>query len=756
MKTKILQPCYILLFFLGFIAKGDEPFGSEWARADVADITKAGDASVQIMVFFESTVGVSERSFDDADLWVTNAAGFYSRVVFFKSNSLIPLPGPDGEIPPVPLSIGVYQLAPPEGGWTEDHNGEYAVMLAGGEVRKNDGSHFALALAGSFKVAIGGEKRVVPALVGDVSVETFPTPGVPGGNVSELAIGTLTVTFPHPVEVNWGEISLRADGGFCVEVEGCARDELVPQVMTSYSQSVELGMLDPGDYSVELKSDGKVLAAEKFQVAGGSSDLVKGLPSSVEIELVELPTRGIYPVYAANIKLTFGQYVEGVEWSEVSRKRDEFASEVTAWIDPRILIIVPMVIEYQVFLGMTEPGEYRYELSSLEKVIGRTAWIVRGGNGDFQPPNVTVRGATVIEPDEEPLEFSVRFFDESELVMGGIEAQILKAMNQRGELFELVRTRLDFTADFTAGAIATYRMSPPGGSWDAKDRGRYRLLLSNPELVCDLVGNHLTQSFIGYVSVEIDPDDPEPVHAAQLSIRNDEVIGRWTASARLYVPEDLAARDDWTLEWGRVRLVGPSFSLMPRFVRAGSNKEINRIPPSDTTGAGMWVEHNFDLGPVSEGLWVVCLQSNLGHDAKARLFAGVPGDGVEPFDFWRDLSGREMGLTDERSFWEYCVGTDPGDASDDHLGDPKPELVDGEEGGRHLGLRCRIASAAVDARLRFEGSCDMSRWVKLGPDQIEEVERIVKDGGIEEFLVCLVDNLETGEIRYLRVVAERW
>jgi len=207
---------------------------------------------------------------------------------------------------------------------------------------------------------------------------------------------------------------------------------------------------------------------------------------------------------------------------------------------------------------------------------------------------------------------------------------------------------------------------------------------------------------------------------------------------------------------GQVRLIGPSFSLMPRFVRAGSNKEINRIPQSDTTGAGMWVEHNFDLGPVSEGLWVVCLQSNLGHYAKARLFAGVPGDGVEPFDFWRDLSGREMGLTDERSFWEYCVGTDPGDASDDHLGDPKPELVDGEEGGRHLGLRCRIASAAVDARLRFEGSCDMSRWVKLGPDQIEEVERIVKDGGIEEFLVCLVDNLETGEIRYLRVVAERW
>jgi hypothetical protein len=102
------------------------------------------------------------------------------------------------------------------------------------------------------------------------------------------------------------------------------------------------------------------------------------------------------------------------------------------------------------------------------------------------------------------------------------------------------------------------------------------------------------------------------------------------------------------------------------------------------------------------------------------------------------------------------VGTDPADSSDDHEGDPRPELIDGDDGNKHLGLRCRIATAAVDVRLRFEGSADMHTWIELGPGEIEEVDRVVRDDGIEEFLVCLVDDIGSAEIRYLRVVAERW
>lgn len=32
----------------------------------------------------------------------------------------------------------------------------------------------------------------------------------------------------------------------------------------------------------------------------------------------------------------------------------------------------------------------------------------------------------------------------------------------------------------------------------------------------------------------------------------------------------------------------------------------------------------------------------------------------------------------------------------------------------------------------------------------------VLEGGIEEFVLCLADNIEQSEIRYLRVIAERW
>ncbi len=754
MKVKFLRTICVLFGVLCLLATGDEPLEFDFVRAEVADVTTEDDTPLRISVIFDSQSGVVGRTHDDGDLWVTNSDGFYSEVTFVEWSHVIPRP--NGEEVPATRTLAVYELQAPEGGWTEEFNGEYAVMLAGGEVAKKDGTHFDVALAGIFEVSVGDVKQTVQALSGEISVETFATPGAPGGNLAELGVATMTVTFPYPVEVNWGEVARNDDGVFCVEVEGYDPGGIVPQVLTSYTHRVELGMLEPGDYALDLKGGDTKLAHSEFQVEGGSGNLVKGLPSRVEIELERLPTRSLYPVYAANISLTFGQYVERVEWTEASRKGNLSSSSFTAWVDPRVLIIVPMVIEYQVPLGMFLPGEYLYTLNSLEEVVGSIPITVRDMSGDIQPPEVTVRNANVTAPGAEALEFSVEFFDGGELVVEGIEAQVLTAVNRMGEVFELERTRLNFTADFTAGAIATYRMEAPGGSWDATDRGRYRLLLSEPELVCDRFGNHLGNPLIGYVSVEIEEDDPEPEHTTALTIVHDELIGRWTAAVRLYVPEDLAVRDDWSVDWGEARAVGPSFFLRPRFVRAGSNEEIGRIPPSDTLGAGIWVEHDFDLGPVSSGRWTVCLNSNLGHFAKEVLNAGVPNDEDQPFDFWMNWAGRETGISDSRRFWEYCVGTDPSDPSDDHFGDPRPEVIDGEEGQKHLALRCRIAAAAVDARLRFEGSSDMNDWMQLDASQIEEVERVVRQDGIEEFVVCLVDDLGTSEIRYLRVVAERW
>ncbi|MEN8773233.1 MAG: hypothetical protein ABF382_06760 [Akkermansiaceae bacterium] len=758
-KIKILISALFCLSVLSGLA--EEPESRDLVVANISDVTVADEAKVQIAVRYQSSLGVSARSFDDADLWVTNSQGFHASVAFVEVGTLVPLPGPNGDVPEVLFHFVLYEMAAPKGGWTAEHNGEYAVILAGNEVLRNDGSFFEMALAGSFKVEIGEVKQAVPALAGEVSVEMFPTPGAPGGDIHELAIATFTVTYPYPVEVNWGEVTRTANGNFCVEVEGCQLDGIVPQVLITYTHRVEVGMFEPGSYEAALKSAGEILGRDEFSVHGGdgNGDLMRGVPSEVEIDIVRLPTRGLYPTFAAHIRMTFGQYVDHIDWGGVIRRGDLIESEMTAWIDTRTQLVAPMVIEHEIGLGMFFPGDYQYQLSSLKEVIGRALISVPGPQGDFLPPQVTIRGASVTEAGDEPLEFSVEFFDDGELVFDGIEAQVLSVMNRQGEMVELERTSLSFTADMSVGAIATYRMNPPDGSWDAQDHGRYRILLSEPELVSDLFGNSLVDPFIGYLSVEIEPDDPEPTHNTELVLRNDELIGRWIASVRLFVPEDLAVRDDWSVDWGEVRPRGPSFYLHPRFVRAGSNEEVGLIPPSDTAGAGMWVEHDYDLGPISGGRWLVCLNSNLGHFAKERLIEGDPDrpiDPEEPFDFWSQWVDREVGLEDHRRFWEYCVGTDPADPADDHEGDPRPEMIDGEDGKKHLALRCRIATEAVDARLRFEGSADMNTWVELGPDEIEEVERVVRGDGIEEFVVCLIDDIKIAEIRYLRVVAERW
>ena len=68
------------------------------------------------------------------------------------------------------------------------------------------------------------------------------------------------------------------------------------------------------------------------------------------------------------------------------------------------------------------------------------------------------------------------------------------------------------------------------------------------------------------------------------------------------------------------------------------------------------------------------------------------------------------------------------------------------------GIRLDVtAKLSVGARLRIKDSSDIFHC-----DQIEEIERNILEGGIEEFALCLVDNVEQSDIRCLSVIAERW
>ena len=131
-----------------------------------------------------------------------------------------------------------------------------------GEVKKL----MLIVLAFSISAGFSDEPELVLPLAGEISVEMFATPGVPGGDVFQLAVARLMVTFPFPVEISWGKLKQDPNGRFCVEVEGYRLDGITPQVVTTYSQSVELGMFEPGDYEASLKSGGEFSGRMSFSL----------------------------------------------------------------------------------------------------------------------------------------------------------------------------------------------------------------------------------------------------------------------------------------------------------------------------------------------------------------------------------------------------------------------------------------------------------------------------------------------------------
>ncbi|MEN8872148.1 MAG: hypothetical protein ABF380_15005, partial [Akkermansiaceae bacterium] len=67
-KIKILISALFCLSVLSGLA--EEPESRDLVVANISDVTVADEAKVQIAVRYQSSLGVSARSFDDADLWV--------------------------------------------------------------------------------------------------------------------------------------------------------------------------------------------------------------------------------------------------------------------------------------------------------------------------------------------------------------------------------------------------------------------------------------------------------------------------------------------------------------------------------------------------------------------------------------------------------------------------------------------------------------------------------------------------------------
>jgi hypothetical protein len=136
-----------------------------------------------------------------------------------------------------------------------------------------------------------------------------------------------------------------------------------------------------------------------------------------------------------------------------------------------------------------------------------------------QPPSVTEAGGTSYE-------FTVQYEDDGPIVTTTIDNNDVRVGGPRG--FDVPAELVSFTPNVrpfaTAPVKTTYRITPPGGSWDASDNGTYELIMQ-PDQVTDRLGQPVPAGLLARFSVAIPGAGPPPAQPMNISTRGTVQTG---------------------------------------------------------------------------------------------------------------------------------------------------------------------------------------------------------------------------------------
>ena len=159
-------------------------------------------------------------------------------------------------------------------------------------------------------------------------------------------------------------------------------------------------------------------------------------------------------------------------------------------------------------------------------------------------PDVTTAGATSYS-------FVVRYTDDGNVNYSTIDSRDVRVTGPGG--FSAAAEFVSASPAVSASNIeATYRIVPPGGSWDPADNGSYAVVMQSKQ-VSDMLNNAVRAGTIGSFSVAIS-DSPPPARTAQplnISTRARVQTGENVMIAGFIVSGDGAKR-------AMVRALGPS------------------------------------------------------------------------------------------------------------------------------------------------------------------------------------------------------
>ncbi len=580
--------------------------------------------------------------------------------------------------------------------------------------------------------------EVVPFTISDGGFEAEVDLEVTTGDETRLK-ATVDFRNPYVLVTDPGKPVI---SGNTIRINATAEEVAFIQPPSGDPQCLDysLGELDPGRYELHFAINGQLEACTVFTVRPPCDPL----PHVTDIRVAQGDASWFSQVFVA---LFPGQRV--TDWGEVRRSGNEFHVNITvecvdfapspqpqpqvpasaldlpegmridadgdAWLHE-----VPIrLVSHSYPLGILDPGRYGFLVHSRGTTVARKAFVVPG-----TAPVVEFSGGTISEPTDE-YRFGISYHDPDGLDHESIMSAEVVVVGRDG--YREVARLLSYAStddDPSTSASARYAVSGPGGDWDHEDNGPYRVWV-DADAVRDLHGTPIEDGWIGRFRCRIIPP-PEP--GVNVTV-NPTASGSWEATVEIISqPGEQVVVDSW----------GPLIHHGQVFVALASV----HLEPS--SGPVEPLAHRYDLGILQPGSYLFVFKTNLAHCGIADFT--VPGLEGDPVATWAARAGLDPGDPDE-ALSRYFFALAPN-------GGPSPriraEIVRGDDGRNHLGLRFRRLHGALGVRQVIEGSTSLGKWIDVS-DRIDLMDRQVDLDGTEEVLLCLREALEDSEINFLRI-----
>lgn len=207
---------------------------------------------------------------------------------------------------------------------------------------------------------------------------------------------------------------------------------------------------------------------------------------------------------------------------------------------------------------------------------------------DTTPPTATLSSAkSITTPGKSPYTFQVTYTDDVDVYYYSLHTGNLVVTGPNG--FKQTATLVSVSQSSDGPSlVATYQITPPGGSWAAADAGTYTVTLEASQ-VRDTSGNFIASKTLGTFSVVLAGDDWYSDHFTETNFASEV---RTLDAGRSWSRSDMLTLFQWVESNGTVTsaelndlkslVANSSYLGMPYYVEDLANKVINGDPANAT------------------------------------------------------------------------------------------------------------------------------------------------------------------------------